>query len=161
MELLADPVLAKALSRLAALLGKAVPAHRFGAVAEVDGLELHRLPRDERAVKIWSALFSGATAAQRIAVPTVEDYPLLWIGKSADANPLVVRGGVSSGGWIVDAPEGEPDTLMPDQAKGGQFISLRFGDQAEAERDGSEALPTTAKGWFFRTIYRRRRIFLE
>ena len=92
MELLADPVLAKALSRLAALLGKAVPAHRFGAVAEVDGLELHRLPRDERAVKIWSALFPGATGAQRISVPTVEDYPLLWMGKSSEASPLVVRG---------------------------------------------------------------------
>ena len=161
MELLADPVLAKALSRLAALLGKAVPAHRFGAVAEVDGLELHRLPRDERAVKIWSALFPGATGAQRIAVPTVADYPLLWMGKSADASPLVVRGAVSSGGWVVDAPEGELNSLTPDQANGGQFISLRFGDQAEAEREGSEALPTTAKGWFLRTIYRRRRVFLE
>ena len=161
MELLADPTLAKALSRLAALLGKAVPAHRFGAVAEVDGLELHRLPRDERAVKIWSALFPGATGAQRIAVPTVADYPLLWMGKSADASPLVVRGAVSSGGWVVDAPEGELNSLTPDQANGGQFISLRFGDQAEAEREGSEALPTTAKGWFLRTIYRRRRVFLE
>jgi ATP-binding cassette subfamily C protein LapB len=161
MELLADPVLAKALSRLAALLGKAVPAHRFGAVAEVDGLELHRLPRDERAVKIWSALFPSATGAQRILVPTVKDYPLLWMGKSADASPLVVRGGVSSGGWVVDAPEGEPATLTPDQATGGQFISLRFGDQAQVGEGGSEELPTTAKGWFLRTIYRRRRIFLE
>jgi ATP-binding cassette subfamily C protein LapB len=161
LELLADPVLARALSRLAALLGQAIPAHRFGAVSEVDGLELDRLSRDERAVKIWSVLFPGSTGAQRVSVPTVEDYPLLWMGKSADASPLVVRGGVSSGGWVVDAPEGEASILTPDQAREGHFISLRLGDQAEVGGDGSEALPTTAKGWFLRTIYRRRRVFLE
>ncbi|NBS97279.1 MAG: type I secretion system permease/ATPase, partial [Betaproteobacteria bacterium] len=162
LELLADPVLAKALSRLAALLGKAVPAHRFGAVAEIDGLELHRLPRDERAVQIWSVLFPGAAAgARRVSVPKAEDYPLLWMGRSADASPLVVRGGLSSGGWVVDAPEGEPGVLTPDEATGGQFIALRFDDQEGTGSAASEALPTTAKGWFIRTIYRRRRIFLE
>jgi len=161
LELLADPVLARALSRLAALLGKAVPAHRFGAVAEIDGLQLHRLPRDERAVQIWSVLFPGATGARRVLVPTVEDYPLLWMGRSADASPLVVRGGMSAGGWVVDAPEGEPGVLTSDQAQEGQFIALRFGDQEEGGAAESEALPTTAKGWFIRTIGRRRRVFLE
>jgi ATP-binding cassette subfamily C protein LapB len=161
LELLADPALAKALSRLAALMGKAVPAHRFGAVAAVDGLELHRLPRDERAVQIWSVLFPGAANARRVSAPSVDDYPLLWMGRSADDNPLVVRGGLSSGGWVVDAPEGQPGVLTPDQAQAGQFIALRFDDQEGVGRAASEDLPTTARGWFFRTIYRRRGIFLE
>ena len=161
LELLADPALAKALSRLAALMGKAVPAHRFGAVAAVDGLELHRLPRDERAVQIWSVLFPEAVNARRVSAPTVDDYPLLWMGRSSDDSPLVVRGGLSSGGWVVDAPEGQPGVLTPDQAQAGQFIALRFEDHEGARRAESEDLPTTARGWFFRTIYRRRGIFLE
>jgi len=161
LELLADPALAKALSRLAALMGKAVPAHRFGAVAAVDGLDLHRLPRDERAVQIWSVLFPGAIDSRRVSVPTVDDYPLLWMARSADDSPLVVRGGLSSGGWVVDAPEGQPGVLTPDQAQAGQFIALRFADDEGAGRAESEDLPTTAKGWFIRTIYRRRGIFLE
>jgi ATP-binding cassette subfamily C protein LapB len=161
LELLADPALAKALSRLAALMGKAVPAHRFGAVAAVDGLELHRLPRDERAVQIWSVLFPEAVNARRVSAPTVDDYPLLWMGRSSDDSPLVVRGGLSGGGWVVDAPEGQPGVLTPDQAQAGQFIALRFADHEGARRAESEDLPTTARGWFFRTIYRRRGIFLE
>ena len=161
LELLADPALAKALSRLAALMGKAVPAHRFGAVAAVDGLDLHRLPRDERAVQIWSVLFPGAIDSRRVSVPTVDDYPLLWMARSADDSPLVVRGGLSSGGWVVDAPEGQPGVLTPDQSQAGQFIALRFADDEGAGRAESEDLPTTAKGWFIRTIYRRRGIFLE
>lgn len=167
LELLADPVLAKSLSRLAALLGRAVPAHRFGAVAESNGVELHRLPRDERAVQIWSVLFPGAMGSSedhRVEVPSLDDYPLLWIGRSADATPLVVRGGVSSGGWVVDAPEGESGVLTPDQASAGSFISLRFDDPAGSGGRGegsSDELPTTAKGWFIRTILRRRRIFFE
>ena len=161
LELLADPALAKALSRLAALMGKAVPAHRFGAVAAVDGLDLHRLPRDERAVQIWSVLFPGAIDSRRVSAPTVDDYPLLWMARSADDSPLVVRGGLSSGGWVVDAPEGQPGVLTPDQAQAGQFIALRFADDEGAGRAESEDLPTTAKGWFIRTIYRRRGIFLE
>ena len=161
LELLADPALAKALSRLAALMGKAVPAHRFGAVAAVDGLDLHRLPRDERAVQVWSVLFPGAIDSRRVSVPTVDDYPLLWMARSADDSPLVVRGGLSSGGWVVDAPEGQPGVLTPDQSQAGQFIALRFADDEGAGRAESEDLPTTAKGWFIRTIYRRRGIFLE
>jgi len=161
LELLADPVLSRALSRLAALLGKAVPAHRFGAVAAVDGLDLHRLPRDERAVQIWSVLFPGAIDSRRVSVPMVDDYPLLWMARSADDSPLVVRGGLSNGGWVVDAPEGQPGVLTPDQAQTGQFIALRFADDEGAGRAESEDLPTTAKGWFIRTIYRRRGIFLE
>jgi len=167
LELLADPVLAKALSRMAALLGRAVPAHRFGAVAQADGVEMHRLPRDERAVQIWSVLFPGAMGSpedHRVEVPSLEDYPLLWIGSSPDAPPLVVRGGLSSGGWVVDAPEGEPGLLTPNQASAGQFLTLRFDDSEGAGGAGegdSEDLPTTAKGWFIRTILRRKRIFLE
>ena len=167
LELLADPVLAKALSRMAALLGRAVPAHRFGAVAQADGVEMHRLPRDERAVQIWSVLFPGAMGSpedHRVEVPSLEDYPLLWIGRSPDAPPLVVRGGLSSGGWVVDAPEGEPGLLTPNQASAGQFLTLRFDDSEGAGGAGegdSEDLPTTAKGWFIRTILRRKRIFLE
>ena len=164
LELLADPVLAKALSRMAALLGRAVPAHRFGAVAQADGVELHRLPRDERAVQIWSVLFPGAMGSSgdhRVEVPSLEDYPLLWIGRSPDSPPLVVRGGLSSGGWVVDAPEGEPGVLTPDQASAGQFLTLRFDDAERAGEGDSEDLPTTAKGWFIRTILRRKRIFME
>jgi len=164
LELLADPVLAKALSRLAALLGRAVPAHRFGAVAQADGVELHRLPRDERAVQIWSVLFpgsSGAADARRLDSPSLEDYPLLWMGRAPDALPLVVRGALSSGGWVVDAPEGDPGVLTPDQASAGHFIALRFDDSDGAGAGDSEDLPTTAKGWFIRTILRRKIIFLE
>ena len=164
LELLADPVLAKALSRMAALLGRAVPAHRFGAVAQADGVELHRLPRDERAVQIWSVLFPGSMGsadACRVEVPSLEDYPLLWIGRSPDALPLVVRGGLSLGGWVVDAPEGKPEVLTPDQASAGQFLTLRFDDAERAGEGDSEDLPTTAKGWFIRTILRRKRIFME
>jgi ATP-binding cassette subfamily C protein LapB len=51
--------------------------------------------------------------------------------------------------------------LTPDQARAGQFIALRFADDEGAGRAESEDLPTTAKGWFIRTIYRRRGIFLE
>jgi len=161
VELLVDPVLARALSRLAGLLGRAVPAHRFGAVAEVDGVELHRLPRDERAVKIWSVLFPEALGARRVAVPTVADYPLLWVSQSADRSPVVVRGAISTGGWIVDAPEGEPSLMTADRAGEGHFIALRFGDHEGAEGPRNEELPTTAKGWFLRTIYLRRGVFLE
>lgn len=48
-----DSSLAAVLSRLAGLLGQAVPAHRFGMLSRTpDGVEVESLSREER-LKVW------------------------------------------------------------------------------------------------------------
>jgi hypothetical protein len=53
-----DAALARALSRLAAIEGRSVPAFRFGMVQETEsGVALSTLKRDERAVELWRISF--------------------------------------------------------------------------------------------------------
>ena len=79
--LMDDVVLSALLSRLAALLGHAVPAHRFGMVEHSqDGVELAQLPRPRKAIEMWKARFASGP----IRVVQAEDldagsFPLLWI----------------------------------------------------------------------------------
>jgi hypothetical protein len=60
--LMDDTALAILLSRTAALLGHAVPVHRFGmAEHSQDGIELALLSRQKKAVEMWKSRFVGAT----------------------------------------------------------------------------------------------------
>ena len=60
-DFLQNPALSRLLSRLAALLGQAVPAFRFGMLERsANGVELNQLPLHHQAREMWTARFPGA-----------------------------------------------------------------------------------------------------
>jgi hypothetical protein len=89
-----DPTLALLLSRLAALQGQAVPAHRFGMLDKTDdGVELAALGRLERARESWLARFPQAEWREVTAErATRSDMPALWIWQILDGTSAKMVG---------------------------------------------------------------------
>ena len=107
-----DRNLAVLLSRLAGLLGQAVPAHRFGMMSRTsDGLMVDNLNREERLKAWWLARFP--TAEIEAVEPKnfkPSDYPMLWVGAEAE-QVLLVRGHTAQGdgalgrNWLAEQLE--------------------------------------------------------
>jgi ATP-binding cassette subfamily C protein LapB len=163
-----DPVLARLLARLAALQGRAVPAHRFGMSTAPNGVALEGLPRVDRAEEIWTSLFPECPPAIRLTDPKRVDFPLLWIPTNEAERPLLVRGGLASGALVAQSEDGENQVLeRRDQTRG---VLLRLRVSSERGSDTGEDLtgttekvvgPRSAREWFAYAIRQRRRVFIE
>ena len=156
--LMNDAALASLLSRMAALLGHAVPSHRFGMVEHSqDGLELARLPRQQKAIEMWKARFANAPV--RFLSPDELDrgsFPLLWI--AADGQDVrLVRGRFSHGACATENASRLAQELDPATVASGTLLQLRAdtGEQHDADA------PRTASDWFAYAILKHRRIFVE
>jgi ATP-binding cassette subfamily C protein LapB len=158
-ESLADSTLPSLLSRLAALQGKAVPAHRFSMLLTgEDGVELAQLPPHRRAIEMWRARFSGAQMEELVAERTTRsDYPLLWVGPGGGEVGLV-RGRLSHGAFSVEALDGTSREVSPGAVAEGHLIALRVGAMAAGATDQE---PATATEWFAFAIRKHRRVFME
>jgi ATP-binding cassette subfamily C protein LapB len=158
MLLMDDVALSSLLSRVAALLGHAVPSHRFGMVEySQDGVELAQLPRQQKAIEMWKARF--ASAPVRVLRPDELDpgsFPLLWI--AADGEDLrLVRGRLSHGACSTENANGVAQELDAATVASGTLLQLRVdtGEQHDADA------PRTATDWFAYAIRKHRRIFAE
>ena len=156
-----DPALASVLSRLAALQGHAIPAHRFGMVgATRDGYALEDLDRAERAQAMWSAVFPQG-ASRRVdpgADAALLKAPALWLSQDGQ-RACVLRSVLGPGRLIVEDHLGVRAELSAEAVHTGLVIELRP-QQASDEALQAHA-PGGALALFKAAIARRRRIFVE
>jgi len=155
-----DPTLALLLSRLAALQGQAVPAHRFSMLAKTDdGIELAALGRVERARECWQARFPHSECRELSPAHAVRgDMPALWV--SADgSNALLVRGLLGGGAFAVEDASGAAMTLTAEAARDGVILHLPITVASIPSESGAPA--RTAAEWFAFAIRRHRRVFFE
>ena len=153
-----DSELASLLSRLAALLGHAVPAHRFSMVQySEDGIELAELVRDQKATEMWRARFAGAPM-HTLTVAELErgSFPLLWISEDGQ-DARLVRGRLSHGACSTEDASGQSRDVDAVTIGKGTLLSLRV-DVGELHDAGT---PRTASDWFAYAIRKHRRIFTE
>ena len=156
--LMDDVALSSLLSRMASLLGHAVPAHRFGMLEHSqDGVELAQLPRQQKAIEMWKARFAGAPIS--VLRPNELDpgsFPLLWLSANGKEVRLV-RGRLSHGACSTENADGLVEELDAATVASGTLLSLRTdaGDQQDADA------PRSATDWFAFAIRKHRRIFME
>jgi len=160
--MLDDAALSSLLSRLAALLGQAVPAHRFGMVEHsADGIELAQLPRQQKAIEMWKARF--ATGPMRVLRADQLDpgcFPLLWL--AADGQELrLVRGRLSHGACATENADGLAQTLDAASVASGTLLQLRTDPQEQEQGPHNAAAPRSATDWFAIATRKQRRIFIE
>jgi ATP-binding cassette subfamily C protein LapB len=154
-----DPPLAALLSRLAGLLGQAVPVHRFGMMAQTpEGVDVNTLSREERLKSWWLGRFPMARI-QTVKAENLSatDFPLLWI--SADGKRvLLVRGGAGRASLTCHDGDGASHMLDMAQAKQGRLLQLNC-EPPGAGESGHAAMSAT--DWFATSIRRYRSVFFE
>jgi ATP-binding cassette subfamily C protein LapB len=148
------------LSRLAALQGFAVPAHRFSMLQQGrEGVELSSLPGILQAMEMWRSRFPAVVmeecAADRLQAG---DFPLLWIDTADQRPPLLVRGRLSQGHFSVEEAQGNPQVLASTALSNGSFLRLQVDPAA---RSPDQQGQRSASEWFMLALQRHRRIFLE
>lgn len=154
-----DRNLAVLLSRLAGLLGQAVPAHRFGMMSRTsDGLVVDNLNREERLKAWWLARFP--TAEIESLEPKnlkASDFPMLWVGAEAE-QVLLVRGGTGRHRLTCQDADGNPHVLPIADARRGSLLRLTLMPARPGE---SSYQAMSASDWFAASIRRYRSVFLE
>lgn len=154
-----DRRLAVVLSRLAGLLGQAVPAHRFGMMSRTtDGLMVDNLNREERLKAWWLGRFP--TAHIQVTEPKnlkPSDFPLVWVGAEGE-QVLLVRGGSGRHRLACQDAEGLACFLSWADARQGRLLKLTIMPALPGE-SGHRAMSAT--DWFATSIRRYRSVFLE
>lgn len=154
-----DPALAAILSRLAAMQGQAVPAHRFGMMGVTDsGLSLETLSRLDRLKAWWSARFpAGEVHPVDPDSLSVDMFPLIWFSSDHSLVRLV-RSRSGQGALITQNEDGETLVIEAQQARTGQLFRLTL----SPPQPGEMAHPgMSATDWFAYTLRRYRFVFLE
>ncbi|QHE87174.1 type I secretion system permease/ATPase [Hydrogenophaga sp. BPS33] len=154
-----DQALSGLLSRLASLLGHAVPAFRFSMLERSqDGIEMATLAPHRRAREMWKARFSGAQIRELTpAVVKRGDYPLLWISSSG-VDVRIVRGRLSHGAFSTEGMDGISQEIDEANVRDGHLLALRADESTEGAREDG---PQTATDWFAFAIRKHRRVFLD
>lgn len=153
-----DQELAVLLSRLAALFGHAVPAHRFTMMSVAhDGLQVSDLDPVSKARTWWAHAFSEGTC-ETIARPGDEsNYPALWIPHEG-SQCLLLKGRLSSGEFIGESATGKPATVSAQDIAEGTTLLFSTSSGAEVDEVPSEKGATDL---FLRALVKRRAPFLE
>lgn len=154
-----DPELATLLSRLAALQGHAVPAHRFGMRANTaEGVPMESLTRVQRATELWQAHFPQAEIRQ-IAGGALDRavLPALWCSVDGE-RALLLRGLVGGRTLVAEDAAGQRLELGLADAAQGCVLTLPV---AAMTSNGTGAAERSASEWFAFAIGRHRRVFLE
>jgi ATP-binding cassette subfamily C protein LapB len=158
LNYLQDPELSILLSRVAALLGHSVPAHRFGMMDQTaDGVAMADLPRWRRAQELWVASFvSGVHREKNMEEVGRGEFPLLWVADN-ESNVLLLRGKLSHGSYNAELPDGSAIEVTAEYLTQGRALMLRVG----AELQYSEDLPRSAGDWFVYTLKNYKSAFLD
>ena len=147
------------LSRLAALQGQAVPAHRFGMLERGQGgAELSQLKADQQMLEMWTARFPSSQG-RRLKVQELHqrDFPLLWV--SADgADARLLRGQTSQGNLVSEDTAGKTTELSQAKVGAGLIFSLSV---REGDEDDSSHTKRSATQWFYFAMRKHKRVFIE
>lgn len=155
-----DPELALLLTRLAALLGHAVPAYRFGmAEKTAGGVDLVSLSRHQQALELWAGHFpSGLYRELEPSALQRSQFPLLWI--SADGQQVrLLRGQLSNGVCTSEDAQGQVAEIDAQTLARGHALLLR--PTAVAVSSDLQDLPKTAGDWFVHVVRQYRAIFFD
>ncbi|MFZ4551312.1 MAG: ATP-binding cassette domain-containing protein [Aquabacterium sp.] len=153
-----DISLAKLLSRLAGMQGRAVPIHRFGMTSVTAlGAEVQSLSSTQRILELWLSIVPDGDASTSNEPITKEQLPALWVGPD-DLTVKLLRGVTSSGHYSCEEADGSITELSAAVARTGTFAMLRTAPQL-SEAEGKA--PVSARDWFFYAISKRRGVFLE
>ena len=151
--------LAVLLSRVAALQGHAVPAHRFGMLElSRDGADIKQLALEEQACERWMARFPQAQI-QRLSLASLNrnDFPLIWISAQGDAVCLL-RGRLSNGDFSAEDARGVSSDLKSAQAEQGHLLVLQPDESAHSP---DQIGPRSANEWFSYALRKHRVVFVE
>lgn len=154
-----DLPLARALSRISALQGRAIPVYRFSMLAStLDGHALSGMSRAQKIPEMWRSLFPSGRA-QSVAFKDCErsDFPVLWL--SSDGDELaILMGRMSDGSVRAQAVDGVVQDLSDDKASSGRAWLLK---PEESLQNQDSSMPKTAGDWFVYAVSRYRNLFLE
>ncbi len=156
------------LSRIAAALGHAMPAHRFNRAAASDDFAL-----PEQVAALWFSAFPEGVATQVSGEPAREHLPLLWI--AADHSlALIVRGRSSTGIYTCEHSDGTSVDLAGARISEGLLLRLEAVPLPAAAADraavtdahgnagaGGRETQRSARQWFLHAIGQRRQVFVE
>lgn len=147
------------LSRLAALSGHVMPAHRF-ALTDHAGQPLapDQLSLLDQAREYWQGCFPQGQV-QQLQADELQNhqFPLLWVADGQGAAAYLVRGRLSSGRLSVENAAGQDVVLGDGDTKGGHFVHLLPSAPQEELHDR----PQTATDWFAYAMRKHRRVFFE
>jgi len=156
---MSTPQIAKLLSRASALQGRAIPVSRFEFRASTqEGLLVSELTSETAVTELWLAVFAQGEAFVQSNLPQKDQYPALWLGQ--DREPLLLRGMTSQRVFAEDA-QGHTHEIELGELRSGNVVVLRVPGAGDASLNEPTRMPTSAKGWFIHSIYKRRRLFLE
>ncbi len=151
-----DAQLAVLLSRIAAVLGHAVPAKRFGVAPTDPQVSLSAI-----ATELWQAVFPDGGSVRLTTPPTREQLPLLWSADD-DSHALVVRGLTSAGNYQCERSNGSVVELDPTSLAAGCLLQLSTALPSDTDvRPDRSNPPVSARQWFLRAIVQRRQVFVE
>lgn len=156
---LRDPELATSLTRLAALHGHAVPAHRFGMLTvTANGVEIANLPRAAQALELWSAHFpAGLAHAVEPDRLRRSEFPLLWIS-AAGEQVLLLRGQLSNGLCSAEDASGRAREVDAARLALGEVLLLKPTVENHAQ---TSSAPRTADEWFVYAVRQYRSVFFD
>ena len=155
-----DPELATLLTRLAALLGHAVPSYRFGmAEKTADGVDLATLERHVQALELWAAHFPSGVQRELVADKLPKgQFPLLWISEDGK-DVRLLRGQLSSGLCTTEDAQGLAGEVDANTLSKGHVLMLR--PSAVSSSADPEDMPQTAGDWFVYAVRQYRSIFFD
>lgn len=157
-----DQKLAVLLSRMAALAGHAIPAHRFTMMSVArDGALLEEMDLVSRAITWWSHAFSEGVCEEVPLSGRDGMYPALWIADDG-SRCLLLKGSLSSGEYMAETATGKTTTLTADMAAKGIALMCTAAPGTDADEDDDQSHQgKTATGLFLRALMKRRTPFLE
>jgi len=165
-------MLAKLLSRAAALQSRAVPVSRF-EFHEVlsEGVQASNLDGLALARELWRAVFPMGQATEASPPDSVVDFPALWFAHNPDkatstpdaatADVWLVRGR-TTGTFLLENSEGKNQTLDPQSIRAGRLLILRTETAVQdisSYTRGKSMGP--ARAAFIGALIKRKRVFFE
>ena len=163
-----DEPLAATLSRLAALLGHAVPWHRFAGMpppsggTDGAGSTGGAAPSlAARASALWRARFPAGEVRELAWPPAPGDTPALWTGPAGGGGETlhIVQGILASGALRGLDARGQALELPASLACQGRLLVLRADGPAPDGRSADG--PQSAGDWFRHAIAKRRMLFID
>ncbi len=145
------------LSRIAASLGEAMPAHRFGS-ADMDATAADGDALTELAADLWQSTIPDGGCAVLHGAPAREQLPLLWMADDG-GSALIVRRRCGSGDYACERSDGKAVEMPAAMLAQGRLLLLTV--QARPAAGTSGTTPRTARQWFLHAIFRRRQVFVE
>ena len=149
---------ASLMSRLAALLGHAVPPHRFLPDA-ADAAHLAAASSVERVTSLWLTRFAQGEVRACDDEAGADDYPALWVPKD-DQPCLLLRGHLASGRSLAEEAGGQTREVRRTELGDGVWLVLKTAQTSGVGHAGDD-LPHSATGWFRHAMWKRKRVFVE